>query len=352
MVLVKSLPELHEKITRGCDLCLIGPQLGELGALAVSQAVRALSKTLPLILVLPPGFSAPAGAAAQVDEVVEWPAQAMKLHQALAQDLSLTHREAERFPVRAHVFLQGPSEQYLGSTIDLSAAGLMLRSTKTLPLGERLHVRLSLPGRGQDLSLTAKVVRIESRLYLPDHGFALAFDQQTDEQRRSLQDYFAQFTNRKSLQWRIVKADQRTEIHLTGVLNAEVDLGPLLALRGDLDFHMRAFRRVSSDSIQTWIDLIRHLKGLAKIRLFECPIQFVQQANAISNLLDHTEVVSFFAPYLCPRCGTDEERLLEKKKDLFDENGTRRALPPKQICTGCGSVLSFDDLPERFFMFL
>ena len=69
------------------------------------------------------------------------------------------------------------------------------------------------------------------------------------------------------------------------MLSAEVDLSPLKQLRGEIDFNLREFRRISSDSIQAWLDLIRSLRGASKIRLLECPSQFVQQANAISNLL-------------------------------------------------------------------
>ena len=86
--------------------------------------------------------------------------------------------------------------------------------------------------------------------------------------------------------------------------------------------------------------------------LHECPIAFVQQANAISNLLDNTEVVSFFAPYLCPRCGLDEERLIDVQRDLGPAQGRGRLKPPSFPCQSCGATLAFDDLPERYFAFL
>ena len=79
---------------------------------------------------------------------------------------------------------------------------------------------------------------------------------------------------------------------------------------------------------------------------------FVQQASAISNLLDSTEVVSFFAPYVCPRCGLDEEQLIDVRRDLYSLQGTLERKPPSFGCVRCGTAMMFDDIPERYFMFL
>src|SRR5262249_43794535 len=104
--------------------------------------------------------------------------------------------------------------------------------------------------------------------------------------------------------------------------------------------------------IQTWLDMVRSLKGASKIHLHACPIAFVQQANAISNLLEDTEVASFFAPYVCSRCGLDEEHLIDVKKDLYDASGQLVRCPPWARSVRCGADMTFDDIPERYFMFL
>jgi hypothetical protein len=229
---------------------------------------------------------------------------------------------------------------------------MLLRTTRPLHVGERLHIRFPLPGRLGELQAQARVLRSDDKSYAPDHAAGLRFESLSDEARHALREYFTALSGGRSFRWKIMRSDAKQIIYLSGLLNAEVDLTPLKQLRGELDFHMRDFRRISSDSIQTWIDLMRGLTGASKIRLHECPIQFIQQANAISNLLDHTEVVSFFGPYLCRKCGLDEERLIDVKSDLYDAAGVLHRRPPAFTCVRCSAPMIFDDIPERYFMFL
>lgn len=348
---VRTLPDLIERLGRGADVCLVAPQLGPDNAASISQAVRSVRRTLPLILLLPGGVSAPPSAAQLFDEVIEWPQQSAALFSSLSRHLLWPQREHDRYPVRVHVFLHG-GDTYVGSSIDLSQEGMLLRTTRPLHVGDKLHLRFPLPGRLGELSTHAKVLRSDDKTYAPDHASGLRFENLSEEARHALREYFTALSGGRSFRWKIMRSDTKQIIYLSGLLNAEVDLTPLKQLRGELDFHMRDFRRISSDSIQAWIDLMRALTGASKIRLHECPIQFIQQANAISNLLDHTEVVSFFGPYLCRKCGLDEERLIDVKKDLYDTAGVLHRRPPAFACVRCSAPMIFDDIPERYFMFL
>lgn len=353
LVSVRTLPELIERLGRGADICLVGAQLGEHNAASISQALRGIRRQppIPTILLLTGGSSAPPGTAQLFDESFEWPQQSGPLFLAMARHLGWAARESDRYPTRVHVFLQG-GDTYLGSTIDLSQDGLLLRTTRPHTIGERLQLRFALPGRAGELWVQGRVLRCDSQTYAPDHAIGLHFESQSDEFRHALREYFALLSGGRSFRWKIARKDGRQIIHLSGVLNAEVDLAALKQLRGELDIYMRDFRRISSDSIQTWIDLMRSLTGASKIRLHECPIQFIQQANAISNLLDHTEVVSFLSPYLCSRCGLDEERLIDVRHDLYDASGVLHRRPPRFSCVRCDAEMLFDDIPERYFMFL
>ena len=354
---VRSLPELLERLARGgTDVCLLGPQLGEHGAVTVAQSVRAqrTSRGLPLILLLPTAGNAALPQTTSFDEVVEWPAKADTLPAILARFLGLPVRASERYPMRVHVFGSfGPGSEpaHLGTSIDLSLDGMLLRTARAVNVGERALCRFALPGRPLELQIHGKVVRLEPSAYAPENGVAIRFDAASAPERQQLKEHFAAMSGR-TFRWNIVREGQRLHIHLSGVLNAEVDLSALKQLSGELDFYLRDFRRISSDSIQTWLDLMRALTGVAKIRLHECPIAFVQQANAISNLLDNTEVVSFFAPYLCARCGLDEEQMICVDRDLRDGSGQLLRRPPTVKCVSCASDMTFDDIPERYFMFL
>jgi hypothetical protein len=353
LIQVRSLADLLDRVNRGVDLCLVGPQLEAQPALAIGHAVRSArrSANVPLILVLQSGTSAPPNATPIFSEVVDWPRQSAVLYEALSRHLGWAAREHERYPLRLHVFLYG-SDSYIGSTIDLSQDGMLLRTSRPLPIGERLHLRFALPGNRAELSMQSRILRSDHQTYAPDHACALRFESPTDDARQALRELFTTLSGGRSFRYRIDHSGNRQAIHLAGVLTAEVDLTPLSQLRGELDFYLQNFRRISSDSIQTWIEFIRTLTGASKIRLHDCPIQFIQQANAISNLLDHTEVVSFFAPYLCPKCGLDEERLIDVQADLHDASGLLHRRPPAVKCIRCAVDLTFDDIPERYFMFL
>lgn len=374
VVVARTIPDVVERLRQGASLCLLTPALRDGGAGAALSAIRADKRValLPVVLLMPPGLAGRAGEIpGDFDEVLCLPAPPGVISALLGRLLGLPVRAVERFPVRVHVFseAEGPvagegvaagledeelgdgplPDEYLGTTIDLSEAGVLLRTRRALAVGERLALRFSLPGRPGDLDLRARVVRVEARAFAPGVGVGLCFERVSEVDRKTLREYLMTLMAGRPFRWHIVREGERQVISLLGVLRADSDLTPLSQLRGELDFHLREFRRISSDSIQNWLDLIRSLTGASQIRLFECPIAFVQQANAISNLLDQTEVVSFFAPYMCPRCGLDEERLIDVKRDV---PATGAVKPPSYPCSSCGATLTFDDLPERYFAFL
>ena len=361
LLTVSSLPELLDRLSKGADLCLMGPQLADCGAASASQALRSHRRSHPVPIILIHTGTAHAFALPQglFDDVIEWPAQHASLPILLARYLGIPGRASERLPLKVHVYLGNAAapanhpEAFLGSSIDISMEGMLLRTNRSVHVGDRLAVRFTLPSRPQPIGLACRVVRIDTRTHAPDSAVALLFDppQGQDDARIALQEFFKSASGR-TCRWKIIRDAQRQIIKLSGVLSAEVDLSPLKQLRGEIDFNLREFRRISSDSIQTWIDLVRSLRGASKIRLLECPSQFVQQANAISNLLDHTEVVSFFAPYVCTRCGLDEEQLIDVRRDLYNLQGTLDRRPPVFNCVRCGTAMAFDDIPERYFMFL
>lgn len=376
LVTVRSTSELLERLRQGADLCFLGRTLSDGPASAACQAIRSDKRTalLPVVLLLThaPSQGTPVADAAHglrggrgdFDEVLDLPAPPGALALLCARFLGVPLREGERFAVRVHVFSEGqaegdaaradgpPPDQYLGTTVDLSEVGLLLKTRRRLARDERLALRFSLPGQPGEIDLRARVVRIDDRAFAPDLAAAFAFETLHEAHRRALREYLTALTGGRPFRWHITRELDRTLITLSGVLRQGADMTELSQLRGELDFHLRDFRRISSDSIQTWLDLIRSLRLASRIRLHECPTSFVQQANAISNLLDQTQVVSFYAPYLCPRCGLDEERLIDVQRDLGPAQGRGRLKPPSFPCQSCGATLAFDDLPERYFAFL
>jgi CheY-like chemotaxis protein len=295
-------------------------------------------------------------------DVVVLPTSPGALSLLIARLLGLPLREDERFAVRVHVFSDDQEhrdrrdnaespETYIGTSIDLSENGMLLKARKYMAPGTVLGMRFALPGRAGELALRSRVVRVDSETFAPAHALALAFEDVTAADGAALREYLRVLIGGRPFRWRIAEEDGRKVVELYGVLRADSDLTALEQQRGEQWLRMREFRRISSDSVQKWIDFVRARTTedrQARLHLLECPVPFIHQANLITNLLERQEVVSFYAPYSCAACGLDEERLIDVHRDLDD--GKHR-VPPEMRCSGCGGLMAFDELPE-FFAFL
>jgi aspartate carbamoyltransferase regulatory subunit len=60
-------------------------------------------------------------------------------------------------------------------------------------------------------------------------------------------------------------------------------------------------------------------------------------------------VRSFYAPYVCENCHTEEEKLLDVQSQF--PSGDIHSVP-EFVCETCEQPMEFDDLPERYLSFL
>ena len=372
LVTARDTDDLVARLRERADLCFIDRVLPDGDAAAALTTIRADKQLahIPVVMVTASGAPASDRAAAQAigfADVIELPAAPGALGLLVGRLLGVPLREDERFAVRVHVFADfhrrrdqpseagdaaGTSESpetYIGTSIDLSENGMLLKARRTAAPGSVLGVRFALPGHAGELSLRGRVVRVDDHSFAPQHALALAFEDVTPADRAALHDYLRVLIGGRPFRWRTVEENGRTVIELYGVLRADSDLSPLATTRGDVWLRMREFRRISSDSVQKWIDFVRALPAGERLHLLECPIPFIHQANLITNLLERQEVESFFAPYSCAACGLDEERLIDVKRDL---DGGKKRQPPPMTCSGCGGPLAFDELTEQYFAFL
>jgi CheY-like chemotaxis protein len=358
LVTARDTDDLVARLREGADLCFIDRVLPDGDAASAVAAIRADKRLDDIPLVMVTAAGAPAGDRATAREagfadVVELPAPPGALGLLVGRLLGVPLREDERFAVRVHVFAADGStespESYIGTSIDLSENGMLLKARRSADPGTVLGVRFALPGRAGELSLRARVVRGDSQSFAPQHALALAFEDVGATDSGSLRDYLRVLLGGKPFRWRTVEEGGRTIVELYGVLRADSDLTALTRLTGEVWLRMREFRRISSDSVQKWIDFVRALPEGQKLHLIECPIPFVHQANLITNLLERQEVESFYAPYSCARCAIDEERLIDVKRDL---DGGKKRQPPAMKCSSCGGALAFDELTEQYFAFL
>jgi CheY-like chemotaxis protein len=359
LVTARSTGELLDRLRAGADMCFLDRVLPDTDAQTALEAIRADKKlaSVPVVMVTTQG--APASDRLRAREqgfadIVELPAAPGVLSLLVARHLGVPLREDERFAVRVHVYdgessAQSNTENYIGTSVDLSEAGMLLKAKRDVPAGALLQLRFGLPGKAGELHLKGRVVRADVSSFAPARGLALSFEQLTAADRAALHDYLRVLVGGRPFQWLVAHENGRQVVSLFGVLRGDSDLLPLKLLRGEICFRLRDFRRISSDSVQRWIEFIRGLDMVSRICLLECPISFIHQANLITNLLERQEVLSFFAPYACDNCGLEEEKLIDVKEHLA--GGTLRS-PPEFKCSGCGGDLFFDDLVEQYFTFL
>lgn len=354
LVTARTTDELLDRLREGADLCFLDHVLPDGGGDVALAAIRADKKlgTLPVVLVVASGSPASYrthARSAGFTDVVELPAAPGALSLIVGRLLGVPLRDNDRFAVRVHVFGQDGGDDYLGTSADLSENGMLLKARREVPVGTTLELRFALPGRAGELKVSSRVVRVDVAAFQPARGLALAFEDLQPFERHALHDYLRVLLKGRPFQWQVGYETGKQVVSLSGVLDAHADLDALRALEGEVQFRLREFRRIGSDSVQRWIDFVRSLEKAQRIQLIECPISFIHQANLITNLLERQEVVSFFAPYACDACGLEDERLIDVLTDL--EGGKRRT-PPAFNCTACRAPLAFDDLVEQYFSFL
>jgi serine/threonine protein kinase len=74
----------------------------------------------------------------------------------------------------------------------------------------------------------------------------------------------------------------------------------------------------------------------------------MSQFNLVQGFAQRGELVSFFAPFVCPSCGREIDRLIDLRH--YFEMLETLALPQVE-CPGCKSSAEFDEVPELYFKY-
>jgi anti-anti-sigma regulatory factor len=147
------------------------------------------------------------------------------------------------------------------------------------------------------------------------------------------------------LSWEVIEKNEETLVVFTGNLNEKSSrLEELKSLAGKVIFDLAGIYRINSVGVTHWINFINDLQHVSELSLVRCSIPVVGQLNMVRDFKGKSQVISFYAPYVCPETG-DEEEILLTREDLGDS-----FTPPKIECEDGEMVL--DDLPKRYFTFL
>lgn len=150
------------------------------------------------------------------------------------------------------------------------------------------------------------------------------------------------------LSWRIKERPGFTTVEFMGEIDENADFSELRRqLRGSVVFRLSDIRRINSCGVREWVNFVRDLPNVEELVFSHCSPAIVTQLNMIYNFRGAASVRSFYAPYVCESCNTEEEKLLD-----VDTHFAAGVEPPPFSCERCRRPMLFDDLPERYLSFL
>jgi tRNA A-37 threonylcarbamoyl transferase component Bud32 len=137
-------------------------------------------------------------------------------------------------------------------------------------------------------------------------------------------------------------------LRLRGVIDERMNGEELVAgLDGAVVFDLDGVLRITSFGVREWLLALRALR--ADYYCFvKCRPMLVSQMNTVRRFAGSGEVISFYAPYECPRCCGAEERLLDLRQDY---DIVVSLAPPPVMCRACNVPAEFDEVPEIYFDF-
>lgn len=146
------------------------------------------------------------------------------------------------------------------------------------------------------------------------------------------------------LVWELKKQSDGMLVIISGDLNENSRLHEFPQLSGNVTFDLAGIRRINSEGVRLWIGFVRKLDAISPLIFVRCSVAFVTQLNMIHGFQGKAEIHSFYAPYLCPETGEEQEQLLTR--EAIKDPGN----PPTFPCDG--GTLELDDIPEKYFAFL
>lgn len=135
-----------------------------------------------------------------------------------------------------------------------------------------------------------------------------------------------------------------TVINLTGRIDEDADLSPILNLKDNkLHINFDKVEMINSCGIREWINMLTELSG--KITYSHCPQSVIEQINMVHGFIKPgIEVESFYAPYY--EESSDEVRMiLINTSDVIDNKAPAKT-------NDDGEELEFDAIEAQYFQFI
>ena len=119
-------------------------------------------------------------------------------------------------------------------------------------------------------------------------------------------------------------------------------------LEGIVVFDLGHVDRITSFGVREWLAMLKETESRVERMYFtRCSEPVVNQITMIRGFSGRAKVLSFFAPYLCNKCGSGFSALIDAESDL---EAIETMTPPRVSCPRCSADLStFDDDPMSYF---
>lgn len=146
-------------------LILFPGDLGDMDASSFCRSIRGDGATrgTSLLLVVSKENDQTVRAAmeAGANDCVVFPLNRLDLDRKLGIYLNIEPRRDARFLVQAKVESVRDRGFFLGTSVNLSASGMLLEALTTFKSGDRVHIRFFLPGIPREIEAQAEVVRAD-----------------------------------------------------------------------------------------------------------------------------------------------------------------------------------------------
>ena len=260
------------------------------------------------------------------------PPDAKTLSVLLGKLMGVHLREAERFPIRVRVF----SDEYVGTTLDLSSKGMLVRTDKAMEPSSTVEIRFALPGSSRRLAVEAQVVRSDKKLLAPDVAVAFRFTPLPFSQRQHLESYISSLVSGRTFGWDKSINGDRTYLRLSGRLRNSDDLLELAAETvGPVELNLTDLKKIDPSCFDTWRGWLRGLCQIERpVSISSVSYTLGQQFSRDPALFEGASVRSVAAAHVCEEC--EAER-------IFPVPVTSDARPPSHECPVCGGQMSLDE---------
>jgi anti-anti-sigma regulatory factor len=109
-------------------------------------------------------------------------------------------------------------------------------------------------------------------------------------------------------------------------------------------------KKISSFGIREWVDFATTaVKQVKQMILIECAPKVVDQFNMVANFAGGGRVFSFYAPFRCDYCDSEQRALLEVSKDWEAIKSLKLGERP---CPSCKESMYFDEDGSTYFSYV